>query len=437
MYIIRPFFFALLILLSEPGFGETAYIAGTSAFARFYVKALKGACYSGNFKVYSLKQNDNPDTTSGQLGSIFTVKCLPYFENMNNPNQISEVAFNLLGEERALFNSAASKSPLRYIRLSNINPVGVGVVGSGVLQGTEITQVDWDQSTPYYAVPEGGFMLVEPEAFNAEGINYADYEAAAALVTRASVSTAFGVAVSDALFIELQRVQGLLSGACLSLMNSNLPECQPTISRAQYASITNGVYNSAKASIASLFGVRDAKLTVCTTPDHTGVKAAANQYFLNHVSGRSDVGGFEVSAGSNFGSGVLPSYEFRISSSYFSMQGCLNSTGYRIGVLPVLSSYASVRTGYKFVKLGRVEVFGPPFTGNSDVVAPSVYNGEYDFVYRAYKFTTYGPGTSSFIEHFDYHLGYFASERHSGLLSDDDYDYDRAAGVTTPLLKNR
>jgi len=243
---------------------------------------------------------------------------------------------------------------------------------------------------------EGGFLDIEPAAFDASLLApYGGVEGLADKIGFANFSQAFGVAVSNSLYTALQAAQGLTGCGA----NDLTPACQPTVSRAQYASIATSSFNSAKTSINSLFGVPQAKLTLCRRASTSGTQAASNQFFLNTLTGNGPNGGSDLPADTaTYGAGVLATFEVKEGAGTSNARDCLNAAGYGIGVLS-LENVPAAATGYRFVKLNRVEGFDAAHASKGTALA-----GEYEFAFQSFKFTAAGAGTSTVIEAIDSQL---------------------------------
>lgn len=241
-------------------------------------------------------------------------------------------------------------------------------------------------------------MDVEPAAFDSALLDpFGGVEGLADKVAGASFYQAFGVAVSRDLYAALQTKQGLTAAGCTA--DTLTPACQPTVSRAQYASIASATFNSAKSDINSLFGVPAGKLTLCRRVSTSGTQAASNQFFLNNLTGNGPNAGFELAAdAATYGPGAVATFEVKEGSGTSNARDCLNATGYGIGVLS-LENVPAASTGYRFVKLNRVEGFDAANSSQATGI-----NGEYEFAYQSFKFTAAGAGTSAVIDAIDAEL---------------------------------
>lgn len=358
----------------------TSFLTGASATSVNYVKALKTLC-GGTFTVYK------ETTGNTSLGNFFTAKCS---QNFANTPGVDAVAFNVAGGSySAVQNSTLGTTGVKFVQALS----GTPVAGSGALAGINVVAGITATGTVKSA---GGFMDIEPAAFDSSLLDpFGGVEGLADKVAGASFYQAFGVAVSRDLYAALQTKQGL--SACTA--DTLTPACQPTVSRAQYASIASISTNSAKLDINSLFGVPAGKLTLCRRVSTSGTQAASNQFFLNNLTGNGPNTGAEVPAdAATYGAGVLATFEVKEGAGTSNARDCLNAAGYGIGVLS-LENVPAASTGYRFVKLNRVEGFD---AANSSQATGM--NGEYEFAYQSFKFTAAGAGSNAVIDAIDAEL---------------------------------
>lgn len=404
----------------------TAYLSGASATSVNYVKALQKLCTnaSGTFVVYK-----NATGTTA-LGNFYTAKCSADFDGLSG---IDAVAFNVSGGSfTAIQNSSLlpSNAGLPFVQ----NLTGTPVAGTGVLAGISLVPGIATSGTPVQT--EGGFLDIEPAAFQSSLLTpYGGVDGLADKVGFASYSQAFGVAVSPSLYTALQTAQGITvpGGA-----DATLPVYQPTISRAQYASIASGSSNTAKKNINSLFGVPAGKLTLCRRASSSGTQAASNQFFLNNLTGNGPNGGLEAPASVvNYGptNSIVGTFEVIEASSTTNAVACLNGTGYRIGVLS-LENIPAAGTTYRFVKLNRVEGYDQSGTGAAFKASKATaVNGEYEFAYQGVKFSVAGAGNSAVIEAIDAELATNLGETVNGLWGSSESKFGRNGNNANVITK--
>lgn len=359
----------------------TTFLTGASATSLNYVKALQTLC-GGTYTVYK----EATGTTS--LGNFFTAKCSQNFTGLSG---VDAVAFNVAGGSyTAVLNSTLGTGGVKFVTALS----GTPVAGTGALAGINLVA---GVAAAGAIQSAGGFMDVEPGAFDPALVEpFGGVEGLADKVAGANFYQAFGVAVSRDLYAALQAAQGL-TPACNA--DNLTPACQPTVSRAQYASIASVSTNSAKLDINSLFGVPAGKLTLCRRASTSGTQGASNQFFLNNLTGNGPNAGLETPAdAATYGAGVLATFEVKEGAGTGDARNCLNAAGYGIGVLS-LENVPAASTGYRYVKLNRVEGFDATTASKGTAI-----NGEYEFAYQSFKFTADGAGTNDVIEAIDAQL---------------------------------
>jgi hypothetical protein len=393
----------------------TTFLTGASATSNNYVFALKSLC-SGNFVVHKTT------TATDSLGNFFTAKCSQDFDGLTG---VDAVAFNVAGGSyTAVQNSTLGATGVAFVQ----NTSGTSTVaGTNTLAGVNLVV---GVATSGNIKSAGGFLDIEPAAFDADLL--APFGGAEALLDKtegAQFSQAFGVAVSNSLYTALQAAQGLAGCNGESLT----PACQPTVSKAQYATIANAAFNSAKTDINALFGVPAGKLTLCRRASTSGTQAASNQFFLNTFIGQGPNLGASLPATTAAypasGPDATPTFEVKEGPGTADARNCLNAAGYGIGVLS-LENKPSATTGYRFVKLNRVEGYDNAASSKGTAIA-----GEYEFQFQGAKFTAAGAQTNPVIEAIDAALANIGPTVF-GLWGAAESEFNRGGLNTNSLVKN-
>lgn len=257
-------------------------------------------------------------------------------------------------------------------RFIDIDPVAGGAVTTSV------------------ALADGGFIDFEPQAFGFEVLG--DYGVPAYPSTSyVSRATIYGVVVSGKLYVDLQKAQGL-SGCGV---NDLIPACQPSISRASYASIVSDVFNTSKQNVNASLGVGTSQdqLTLCRFSKYFGLERAVDEYFLRATSGSDGYFGgstgsasADLYASANSGLNEFNLVEVNDASSF---DACISRVGYAIGVMP-MTRFPMIRPDsgsqlivWRYVKLNDVAIFDGL---NGD--AKSARDGRYDFWFYGSKFSS-------------------------------------------------
>lgn len=400
---------------ATPSFAGIERLAGASASTVNVVRGLRNLC-TGNGGAFILRKQSS---STSSLGNIFTASCTgAVFTGttdevrvnvgggslgaVNNSTPGGGIAVPMLAPSLATCSAlAAGSGPLSFI------PAGE-MLNCGTATGT----------TPETA--NGGYMDVDGTIFRANnepipaGVNDAtDYLAA-------PFAQVFGIAVSADLYNALQAYQvakGQLDASCATVAGNvytatgfTTPLCQPSVSRAQIASLINStstnLYKQAGAN-AFLGGTTTtkndltggktlspdvplkSKITNCRRPSTSGTQAAAQLYFLNSPTGTGDVGG-QIGA---FGSKTAPAtvnvgttYTASTNSGSSDVKTCLNATGYAVGPLSAENNPIGGSDLFRFVKLSNVSMTGG-VAGDSQTA--EAIAGNYDYVFTS---AVYCPG---------------------------------------------
>lgn len=352
-------------LVAAQAQAATVYLAGASATSANYRSALVSLC------------TGTATTITNANTNLFAVKCSVDFTGLPGVNAVS---FNVAGGSFTAVTTSIGTDTAQFVDVSDNS-------------GATLTAA---------RKSEGGFLDIDAAAFPAS--EYAAYGITSAPATQpATFSQVFGVAVSPSLYLALQSAQGITPN-----LDNTAAAGQPSITKAQYASIVNDSFNTAKQDISAILGVGAAgdKLTVCRRVSTSGTQASSNQFFLNYF-----VGGDGVAAGAlapadqaTYGAGSgLDSYEVLEGSGTGNARTCLSGTGYAIGVLS-LENYpdATNRSGgqradrkFRYVKINGVAAYNGA-TKSTDTAKA----GQYEFWFTSQKFgaTTNGQAVVDAID---------------------------------------
>lgn len=272
-------------------------VSGASASSIAYVEALStnNVCPSNNVSVFVR------GTATNALGNNFTVKCNSGTFGTTGEN---EVRFDVNGGSlNAILFSAAGASEVLAGNAGGLSAATTGCTATnatGVLAGflgTTGNKLNLCASNAALTTGKsvGGFMDIEPQIFQAQGVITGDYSAN---VQPATFSQAFAVGVSSALYNALQAYQQTAAGGNLvpstCAAGDATAACQPTIGRAQVnAIISNNDFNDAKNKGAKFLvpTTTESNLTYCRRPATSGTQMGAEVYFLQAVQATGLLGG--------------------------------------------------------------------------------------------------------------------------------------------------
>lgn len=299
---------AAAALAAASSFAAPAFITGASASQPDVNAALNGLCTTagGTFHVFK-------GTANGKLENVLTAACR---DASNNPvnfsaaSGVDTVNQNVNGGSLTSVTLPILNTPAAFIDTATCTTSYTAVSTDALPAGT---QVHGGCTATLSAQSEGGFSDTEPSIASsylaAKGVDLSSVT-----TKSANLLQAFGVAVSDDLYVLLYKAQygtviPTTAGCPLSTDTSvNIvlngygnPLCQPSVSRAEMASIMSGSAFVQAAGTNIFNGVTGAaKVTYCRRPVTSGTQQTAQNYFLTNpasASGLSVTGGdYEMSA---------------------------------------------------------------------------------------------------------------------------------------------
>lgn len=266
-------------------------------------------------------------------------------------------------------SAVAGTGDLAPLSVNPANPNGPAL--NNVRTGCAIVDGDSD----------GGFSDVEwqlaAELFGEKGEDFmANVE-----VLPAFVGQAFGVAVSQQLYLALQAKQkadGLIDAGCAA--GDYSPACQPSLSRADVASLINGnEFSAAKAGLGALID-SDAtdEVVYCRRPATSGTQTSAEVFFLGKTCATGDlVGAFPVIPEINADYG---SYRVSVNSSTGNVRTCLNATNtYAFGIVSGENEPLATGQNWRYVKLDGVSLTEGTLTATNRKTA---IDGSYPYLFE-------------------------------------------------------
>jgi hypothetical protein len=369
---------AVVTLVAAQAQATTVYLAGASATAANVRSALVSLC-SGTKTTITYTGALTANIT--KASNLFAVKCSVPFTGLGS---VDVVSFNVDGGSFTALTTSVGNDTAQFLDETNLS----GVAGTApTLTANATTLIAARQS-------EGGFLDIDAAAFPADQFTtFAIPDGTA--TEQAKYSQVFGVAVSPDLYTALQTSQGLTGCG----VDSFTAACQPTISKAQYASIVSNAFNSAKTKGANFLVstlANPTKLTVCRRVSTSGTQASSNAFFLNYF-----IGGDGTAAGAaspaNAADDSTAIFDVIENGTTGDARTCLSNTGYAVGVLSLENYPNTIATAtgsnadrkYRFVKLNGVAAFNS--ATNSLETAK---DGSYEFFFNAHKFGATANGTA-------------------------------------------
>lgn len=241
------------------------------------------------------------------------------------------------------------------------------------------------------AASDGGFSDVEygPAIEQVKILTTATdgFELADVVPGFTGVAQAFGIAVSEKMYKDLQTAQGI---GCTA--GDPAPACQPSLSRADIVSlINNNMFAPAKNGAQALGLTSGASVEYVRRPATSGTQTSAQVYFLGKGCLNGENGGqFDV-VGNEVATGAVRSYNsgkfiVSVQSGTSDVRNRLDdathcgNTKYCFGVVSMENRSGTATTGWKFVKLNGVSISDGTSTGLNKANAIA---GSYDYFVEA------------------------------------------------------
>jgi hypothetical protein len=209
-------------------------------------------------------------------------------------------------------------------------------------------------SAQFNRVPDGGTSDVEPSMFQPALNNPAPFSGAlnlGAITVRPFVSTIFGLAVSNALYLKLQQDQGLPAGV------------RPTVPKDAVATMLRAGFPFDTVAWRLLLpntndGTQNSQVTICRRVNGSGTQASANRFFLEYpfnsgvTLAPSTAGDSSVAA-----HGTAPGNLYVVeNSSSGNVATCLTSANAAGGFAIGHQSYENAETAaWRFVRISGQE----------------------------------------------------------------------------------
>jgi hypothetical protein len=415
---------ALALAAGNAAFAATERLTGASASEINVVRGLKNLCGANTFAVY--KQT----SSLSSLGNIITVTCSANF----GTTSVDQVRVNVSGGSLGAVTGTTGQTGA--VGVAMIDPAaatctpatGAGslAAGTGPLSFLAAGELRNCASTgTSLETGNGGFMDVDGTIFRASGLAIPATVTDTSDYIASNFYQAFAVGVSNSLYLALQAyqvAQGLMpavssaaqgsvtcatvAGTVYTGTGATVPDCQPSLSRAQIAGfvVSGGAVKTIGANALiggtttlkndlsgkSITPTQDvalkSKLTYCRRPNTSGTQASVQMYFLNSPIGAGEVGGALGVVGSSTAPAVVltgTTFAADTGSGTSDAKTCLNAAGYAFGIVSAENNPLAGSDTYRFVKLNGVSVTEGTSTASNTVESIA---GRYDFVYNSAMF---------------------------------------------------
>jgi hypothetical protein len=444
-----------------PHVATSSYTTGASAQQPDFTAALGAMCSAAGGTLHAFKATTN---NNGNLENQLTLAC--------QDSTGAAKSFNLTAIDTVYQNVGGGSltsviNPILNTSTTFVDPasaacaVGITVGSGAVLPAGTVVHTGCGTLT---SQSEGGFsdteVTIAQSYLDGLGVNLSGVTSKSA-----NLLQAFGVAVSDDLYVALYKAQvGTIIPASLcpavtataadivaagygsSTVTANTL-CQPSVSRAEMASVMTGTTLAKNSGTLVFNGLPNAKLTYCRRPVTSGTQQTAQNYFLTNpasASGLPVFGGDYTLANSaskieSITNGVR--YAVFVGSGTGNTTDCLGgrnadstpgangtiSAGpqYRIGIVSAekrpaiafLSPTTAAQGNYKFVRLSEVPVTEGGTTSTNTFTAK---NGRYDLIVESRVNYESGGATSAASQTlFDQVIANISGSTYPGLFKID------------------
>jgi hypothetical protein len=451
-----------------PHVATSSYTTGASAQQPDFTAALGTMCTAAGGTLHAFKATAN---NNGGLENQLTLAC--------QDSTGAAKSFNLTAIDTVYQNVGGGSltsviNPLLNTSTTFVDPasatcaVGITVGSGAVLPAGTVVHTGCGTLT---SQSEGGFSDTEVTiaqsyldgVFAASGIS--PTPSLATITTKsANLLQAFGVAVSDDLYVALYKAQvGTIIPASLcpaatataadivaagygsATVTANTL-CQPSVSRAEMASIMNGTTIVKNNGTLVFNGLASNKLTYCRRPVTSGTQQTAQNYFLTNpasTSGLPVIGGDYTLLNS---ASKIESISNGVKFAVFVGSGTGNTTDclggrnadttpgangtiaagpvYRIGIVSAekrpnvafASSTTAAQGNYKFVRLSEVPVTEGGTTSTNTFTAKT---GRYDFIVESRVNTETAATSAATVTLLDQVIANISGNAYPGLFKID------------------
>jgi hypothetical protein len=366
------------------------HLTGASAIRNNVAAAIKKMCVNdalGTLTVF--KQGSSTSSLANQMAYVCSVPMASTTITKIYHTTTGGSLNSILG----MSNDVAKKQiPVDIASAACAAPVA----GTGALAGFSVRANCAVDAAP--AASNGGFSDVEFKPVreqvdilttSTDGFTIDDVTETPTLVGQA-----FGVAVSESMYKGLQAAQGLISASCVA--GNPTPACQPSLSRADLASLLNNNLSAAPKQGAQALGLTSgAAIEYARRVTTSGTQSGAQVYFLGKGCLTGDNGGNFVVIGDEVAVGVTKSYnggKFLVSANSGTSDVItkLGGAGYVFGIVSAENRAPATTTGWKFVKLNGVAISDGTASGLNK---QNAIDGKYDYFVEAVAYK--GPSTKT------------------------------------------
>lgn len=378
---LKPIVLAIAALsagVANAAYTDTAtnlYMTGASASRNNVAVAIKKLCTdaSGSLTVY--KNGSSTSSLANQMAYV----CSAPMAGTGITTVFHTVTGGSLNSILGMSNDVAKQQ----VPVSLTAGCTAPVAGSGALAGYTVSANCANETSP--SASDGGLSDLEygPVIEQVSGLSTGVDGFALGDVSQGftSIAQAFGVGVSEKMYKDLQAAQGITCTA-----GDPLPACQPSLSRADIASLINVNGFAPQKNGAEALGLTaGASIEYARRVSTSGTQGTAQVYFLGQgcLNG-PNAGQFTIAGGNTEITGTgftLPGatkYTYSVNSGTGDVINRLTAagtTGYAFGLVSAENRAPTGTAGWRFVKLNGVAISDGTSTGLNKQTA---IDGKYD-----------------------------------------------------------
>lgn len=377
---LKPIVLAIAALsagVANAAYTDTAtnlYMTGASASRNNVAVSIKKLCSdaAGSLTVY--KNGSSTSSLANQMAYV----CTQPMASTGITTVFHTVTGGSLNSILGMSNDVAKQQ----VPVSLTAGCTAPVAGSGALAGYSVSA---NCALEASAAPsDGGLSDLEfgPVIEQVEGLTTGVDGFALGDVSQGftSIAQAFGVGVSEKMYKDLQAAQGLTPGCTAG---DPLPACQPSLSRADIASLINTNDAAPQKNGAEALGLATgASIEYARRVSTSGTQGTAQVYFLGlGCLNGPNFGQQDIIGGNTEVTGTFPvtaKYTYSVNSGTGDVINKLTAAGataYAFGLVSAENRAPSGTTGWHFVKLNGVAISDGTSTGLNKQTA---IDGKYD-----------------------------------------------------------
>lgn len=350
------------------------YLTGASAIRNNVAASIKKLCSdaAGSLTVY--KNGSSTSSLANQMAYV----CSAPMASTGITTVIHTVTGGSLNSILGMSNAVAKQQ----VPVSLTSGCTAPVAGSGALAGYSVSA---NCALEASAAPsDGGFSDVEygPVSEQVTGLTSGTdgFTIADVIPGFTGVAQVFGLAVSEKMYKDLQAAQGI---ACTA--GDPLPACQPSLTRADVASlINNNLAADHKKGSAAIGLTSDASIEYARRVTTSGTQSSAQILFLGKGCltgpnfGEMTVIGDTIAAGAtaSFNAGKFTVSANSGTSDVIAKLTTAGNTSYAFGWVSGENRAPDTTTGWKFIKLNGVAFSDGTSTGLNK---QNAIDGKYEY----------------------------------------------------------